>query len=198
MLDSVADGAAAGLVVTADRPVTDVLLMPRRRVTYVEVTVRSVLRAAVVAVAALCVGCSSDEAARVDPPLSVHSAARVISDGVAKLSAVEARLAAASADEPRRTAGSDAAGYFAAVASTAQEGVLVAAQLRTSVDSLNVTGVAAGARRDVMAALEQLSAGYAALVGACEARDVAAARRARQTIATVMVTLQTAAPHLGG
>ncbi|MBP2471134.1 hypothetical protein JOF53_000006 [Crossiella equi] len=101
---------------------------------------------------------------------------------VRQLAAVEVRLAALSAGEPRHP-GDDGQTYFAALVPVAQEGWRRASELRA------VTATAGTA---------ELAASYASLEGAARVGDVGAARRARQRIATAMATVQSTPQQRNG
>ncbi|MCO1580460.1 hypothetical protein M8C13_32375 [Crossiella sp. SN42] len=151
--------------------------------------IRSVLVGVAVAVVAGCgaMPCGSR------PPTPPMAQARALSDGVAGLNSVEAQLVAAAANEPRRPgAQPDGSNYFTALATLARHGRERAGQLsRTAADG----GVESA---ELLGKLNELAGHYAALEGACQQRDVAATRRARQAVTTTMVALNTLTPHLSG
>ncbi|WHT22640.1 hypothetical protein N8J89_16710 [Crossiella sp. CA-258035] len=128
-------------------------------------------------------------------PPAAH--ARALSDGVAELTATEAQLAAAAANEPRRTATRpDGSNYFTSLAAVGRRGRVQAERLSHSTGERmkdshlpNLPGL--------IATLNQLAHHYAALDGACQRADIVATREVRQAIVTAMVTLHSLTPHLG-
>ncbi|GAA2843207.1 hypothetical protein [Crossiella cryophila] len=123
------------------------------------------------------------------PPPSSQAVARLMSDEVHRLSAVEARLAAAAANEPRRATEPSAGAYFSAILPIAQEGWRLATQLQeTSTEHSLATAPA----------LDHLARAYASLEGAARAADLLDSRRARQEVASAMVAVQATTPRLSG